>query len=463
MEDKSFLHPSGDGVQPLLGGEEQAELCRTQPEGAASELPAGDTREVVEYYPPILKPTEVTRMYVQPSHVPGRSDLDKLLAGKGGHIHAKGTAKPMKSRRSRRGLWAFLACFAVVTALALGAYVLNQQWHDDEDSVDEEIDYTAEVSIDTYPYGEGVQLELLPHHEEKLSIQEVYRRVNPAVVTVLAQVDYGMSVGTGVIFTEDGYLLTNYHVVAGATGCDVTLSNGKTYEAKYVGGDSEEDIAVLKVNATGLPVAQMGDSDDLTVGDPVYAIGNPLGVELRGTLTDGIVSAINRDVDVQGRKMTLIQTNAAMNEGNSGGPLINVYGQVIGINTIKMMSFTSNIEGLGFAIPMTSVQKMANDILECGKVRPQPRLGVTVARDIRVLPDGRRGIEVLEVSVGTPADHAGVQVGDVIVSAGGENVDREFALLRIRQQFQVGDEMPVTIWRDGTYLEITLKLDQEAP
>ncbi len=204
----------------------------------------------------------------------------------------------------------------------------------------------------------------------------------------------------------------------------------------------------------------MGDSDALTVGDTVYAIGNPLGVELRGTLTDGIVSAINRDVDVSGRIMTLIQTNAALNEGNSGGPLINVYGQVVGVNTIKMMSFSSNVEGLGFALPMRSVQKMVNDILESGQVLPEPKLGVTILDMPKVLPDGTQGVEVQDVSIGSAADRAGVKGGDVIVSAGGQAVTERHMLLNVRRQFRIGDDLPMKIWRDGEYLEVVLHLDE---
>jgi len=140
-------------------------------------------------------------------------------------------------------------------------------------------------------------------------------------------------------------------------------------------GDEKNDLAVLKVDGTDLPAAQFGDSDLLVVGDPVYAIGNPLGVELRGTLTDGIVSAINRDVQVDGRTMTLIQTNAALNSGNSGGPLINQYGQVVGINVIKMSSRYSNVEGLGFAIPSASIQRIVNDLLTYGEVKPDAGAG----------------------------------------------------------------------------------------
>ncbi|MBR3641264.1 MAG: trypsin-like peptidase domain-containing protein, partial [Oscillibacter sp.] len=211
----------------------------------------------------------------------------------------------------------------------------------------------TEIEIPTYPVGQGAKMVLTDAHGEPLSAQEVYRRVNPAAVTVIAHVT-GMTdlayVGTGVIFREDGYILTNRHILEGSDACTVLLWDESTYPAKFVASDEAQDLAILKVEARGLPFAEIGDSDELTVGDPVYAIGNPVSINLRGTMTDGIVSALNRDIRVDGRTMTLIQTNAALNYGNSGGPLINQYGQVVGINVIKLDARGENIEGLGFAI-----------------------------------------------------------------------------------------------------------------
>lgn len=467
-------------ASPALEVGGQAAPASPQTGGAAGNFPSdtpdvdsssaslSDPREVVEYYPPLPKPQEVVETYVQPRRMPGRAELPPAVKKAALSARSTGPAAPAaKQTRSRKGLLIFLICLAVVTALAMCAFCLDgglAQFAPPSDELDEysqnEDWDQEEVSIASYPFGEGATLELDTGHGRELTIQEVYRLVNPAVVTVMAQLDYGASVGTGVIFRQDGYVLTNYHVVAGSDDCNVTLASGKTYEAKYVGGDSGNDVAVLKLNATGLPAAVMGDSDSLTVGDTVYAIGNPLGVELRGTLTDGIVSAINRDVEVQGRTMTLIQTNAALNEGNSGGPLINVYGQVVGVNTIKMMSFTSNVEGLGFALPMRSVQKMVNDILAYGEVLPEPRLGVTVYDLPKELPDGSRGVEVQDVSAGSAADIAGVKAGDVIVSAAGQSVSERHSLLSVRRQFRIGDDLPMTIWRDGEYLDVVLHLDE---
>ena len=375
---------------------------------------------------------------------------------------------PEKKRRSRRGLWIFLGFVAVVAAATAAALLWNRhqprrqdgfQYYYEEDNDQE----TEEISIPSYPYGQGAELTVADGHGQALTPQEIYRQVNPSVVTVVAQLgETEASVGTGVIFSADGYILTNYHVLEGGRSCTVYLSNDHGYEAYYVAGDAESDLAVLKVDQTGLPAAQFGDSEALAVGDPVYAIGNPLGYELRGTLTDGIVSAINRDVWVDGRTMNLIQTNAALNSGNSGGPLINAYGQVVGINTIKMSSSYSNVEGLGFAIPSATIKRLVNDLLACGAVLPEPVLGVTVLTLGTRLGEDLWGVEVQSVTPGSAADLAGVEEGDYVISAGGIDVSSSADLLRARRQYHVGDTMPMTIWRDGTLLEVTLVLNEAA-
>ena len=190
----------------------------------------------------------------------------------------------------------------------------------------------------------------------------------------------------------------------------------------------------------------------------MYAIGNPLGVELRGTLTDGIVSAINRDVWVDNRTMTLIQTNAALNSGNSGGPLINEYGQVVGINVIKMTSRYSNVEGLGFAIPTASMQRIVNDLLAYGEIQPEPLLGVTVMSLAEEAAEGVRGLRVDSVTPGGAGDLAGIRKGDFLLTADGDTLTTSQDLLRVRRRFYVGDSLGMTLWRDGQVLEVTLDL-----
>ena len=411
-------------------------------------------------------PNEVVETYRRPR--PDRVPGERVFTYR--HPRPAAPAEPERDRpparpRRRRGLWIFLACLAVVVVLAGISVLLNggpAVFSDDpfEQDYDQEPlgEHSGEITIPVCPAGQGGSLTLSLDHGETLTPQEIYRQVNPAVVMVLAQLEDGTSVGTGVLFTSDGYLLTNYHVLEGGSECLVVRDTGEQYLARYVGGDQDNDLAVLKVEAEDLPAAEFGDSDLLTVGDTVYAIGNPLGVELRGTLTDGLVSAIDRDVVVDGRVMTLIQTNAALNSGNSGGPLINQYGQVVGINVIKITSEYSHVEGLGFAIPSTAVERIANDLLTFGESQPEPQLGVTVLKEGEELPGGARGLQVLEVTPGSAADRAGIQPGDYLLSAGGEELRTSRDLLRVRRHSYLGDQLPVTLWRDGEILEVILDL-----
>ena len=322
------------------------------------------------------------------------------------------------------------------------------------------------ITIPSYPTGGDTRLSLSPAGDlPVLTLKEGYDKATPSVVAVLGQQQLYGSVGTGIIFSQDGYILTNCHVIAGCSRCKVWVTDeygvDAEYEARVVGYDEDADLAVLKVEAEGLPAAAFGVSDDLQVGDPVYAIGNPLGVELRNTLTDGIVSAINRDVDVDGVKMTLIQTTAALNSGNSGGPLINQYGQVIGINTIKMMSEYDTIEGLGFAIPSSLALRWVNELIEFGKIQPQPVLGVTINRIPEAMPDGRSGLLIDDVAPGLSADRAGILPGDYLTAFCGQDIVSYQQLLNLRRDLRVGDVVPVQVWRDGAYEEFTMLMMAE--
>lgn len=405
--------------------------------------------EVVEYYQH-QDGKEVVEYYVQDRPLPGQKK-----------------SAPAVRRGSRRGLWVFLLCLLVLTGVSAGIWLWSRG-QAEPPAGEVPGGYTEDtsgegVSLPVYPEKAALRLTARADHGAAMTAQEIYARVNPAVVTVLVDLKGGeASVGTGVILSQDGYILTNYHVVEGGHSCQITLADNRQFDnAMYVAGDQDNDLAVLKVDGEDLPTAEIGASDSLVVGDKVYAIGNPLGVELRGTFTDGIVSAINRDVELDdGRVMTLVQTNAALNSGNSGGPLINIYGQVVGINTIKMSSSYSNIEGLGFAIPSSIIRRLVNDLLTSGEVQPEPVLGVTVWTLGTQLDEDLWGVEVQSVTEGSAADEAGVQVGDFVVAAGGIDVSASRDLLRARRQYHVGEEMPMTLWRDGKLVEVTLVLEQ---
>ena len=407
--------------------------------------PAAPQEVVLRYEASV---TPIVERYVQPTPLPGRR---------------RAGAPPVR-RKKRRGLTIFLVCMLVLAVLSgavtalwyNGVFDRYDSYGDDrfehrDDPGYYESDSHGETTIKRLPNTDQVKLRYNEGHGEALTIQEIYQKVNPSTVTVLTGMDDGSAmVGTGVIFTADGYVLTNAHVIAGGSECYVVLDTGEDYRARLLGLDEEKDLAVIKIDASGLPAAEFGDSDALSVGDPVYAIGNPLGVELRGTLTDGIVSAINRDVAVDGVTMTLIQTNAALNNGNSGGPLINVYGQVVGINTMKMgSSSTTSVEGLGFAIPLSSTAYMINDLIAYGEIRGEVMIGISVQTTPVTLDSGETALRVVEVTPGSPGDEAGIQKEDLLLTADGETLTKSTDLLRVRRRHEAGETLTLTYERGG--------------
>jgi len=331
--------------------------------------------------------------------------------------------------------------------------------------------YTSEETIEpssierTQPIGEYDLTLGSSEGKEKLSLQQLYSRLSPSVVGIMAHMDevgsYGW--GTGVVADAGGYIITNAHVLSNATSCTVILWNGREVDALLVGSDSETDLAVLKIEAKGLVPAAFGNSDELNVGDEVVAIGNPLGSEFSGTLTNGIVSAISRNVDYMGTDMDLIQTNAALNEGNSGGPLINMYGQVVGITNMKMVNNYggATIEGIGFAIPSTTVKEIADKLISGGEVRGRPSIGIVsgtvpeAAMEEYGLPEG---LYITEVYEGSDALAKGIQPGDVLTHVNGEAVTTTDQVIAIRDKHEIGDELIMTIFRDGKSFDVAVKI-----
>ena len=298
--------------------------------------------------------------------------------------------------------------------------------------------------------------------EDALCLQDIYSSVIDSVVSISSMTSSGTSSGTGIIMSSDGYVITNHHVITGALVISVLTNDNQEFEAALVGSDEMSDLAVLKIDARGLQAAEFGDSSKLRVGDSVVAIGDPLGVQLRGTMTNGIISAINRDLTVGDRTMTLIQTNAALNNGNSGGPLINCYGQVIGINTVKMSSYytaTASVEGLGFAIPIS------DELIENGYVAGRPAIGISgdslpsYYRTYYRLPEG---VYVTSVNEGSDAKAKGIREGDIVTAINGEKICSIDELNTVKNQYAAGDEATLTIYRSGTYYEVTVTLVDQA-
>ncbi len=269
--------------------------------------------------------------------------------------------------------------------------------------------------------------------------------------------------GSGFVLTADGYILTNYHVIENSSAIKVTLYDNTAYDATVVGFDESNDIAVLKIDAKDLTPVVLGDSDTLNVGDTVMAIGNPLG-ELTFSLTKGVVSALNREVTFSsGLTMDLIQTDCAINSGNSGGALFNVYGEVVGITNAKYGSSSSSgasVDNIGFAIPMNTVKSLVESIIEKGYVE-KPYIGISVMdvgeeSQAYGLP---QGAAVKEVTEDGPADKAGLQANDIITAVNGTEIDGKDALVSQVQKCSAGDSLKLTVYRQGETIEVTVKVE----
>ena len=287
-----------------------------------------------------------------------------------------------------------------------------------------------------------------------------------------SQTSTATATGSGIIISDDGYILTNNHVVSSseaeayyqvseATKVTVTLFNDTTeYEATIVGTDEETDLAVIKIDATGLTPAEFADSDSIKVGEFAMAVGSPLG--LQSTITCGVVSAVNREVtDTDGKTYTLIQTDAAINSGNSGGALVNSEGKVIGVNTLKLTG--DDVEGMGFAIPINSTTDITSQLIQYSKVR-RPYIGVT-GMDLDAETARRNnlveGIYVKDVETFSAAEKGGIKIGDVIIKADGTDVKTMDELNAIKNSHNIGDEMKITVNRNGQEIELTITLGEQ--
>ena len=309
---------------------------------------------------------------------------------------------------------------------------------------------------------------------ESMSLQQISSVVSPSVVAITTEQMSGSQTwfggyyvqsgaGSGVIISQDGYILTCAHVVDGATSVKVQLQNGETYDASIVGSDATSDIAVIKIEATGLTPAVIGDSDALAVGETVVAVGNPLGT-LSNTVTDGIISALNREVTVEDNDMTLLQTNASISPGNSGGGLFNANGELIGVVNAK--SSYSEAEGIGFAIPIDSAMEIAQQLIENGAVI-RPALGVKIldvmdANTASQLGVSATGVYVVEVTAGGGAEAAGVQAGDRIIAVDDTAVSSSNSVKSYLADKQVGDTVNLQVEREGKVLTLTVTLGSGA-
>ena len=391
-----------------------------------------------------------------------------------------------------------IGVLCLMGAISVGSIKGYQYFNNKEENLDvnKETVQTEESVSDSTSSGdyEVESLLQLSKSEGSLTTQEVYEKVLPSVVGVTStftyqtQSSYGSffgygqndsqtgevsGTGTGIIMSADGYIITNAHVIYeaeyGGKASKVTIlcSDKTEYEAEIIGYDTQTDIAVLKAkDAENLTPAEFGDSSALSVGDTALAIGNPLGFDLFGTLTVGYISGLNREIAMDDSVMHLIQTDAAINNGNSGGPLVNDKGQVIGINSMKLSngysssSSSATIEGLGFAIPINEARAIVDDLMNNGYVTGRPQLGITCQNVTSTQNSSLSGVKILGMNENGAAEKAGLQVGDVIVGADGKQVGSISELNQVKNQFKAGDTLKITVIRENKYVDINVVLEE---
>lgn len=392
--------------------------------------------------------------------------------------------EPKKKRRTWLKITALLLALAIVASLGralLRSAINGLAAHNASgDSAQPAADASGAASAPESA-GEPYQRELTPLPEtlptydsgKTLTAQEVYGINVDAVCGIATEVTtnvFGQTastavVGSGFVLTEDGYVVTNNHVVEGTDNVSVKLHDGSTYPAEIIGGDSLSDVALLKIEAEGLSHVAVGDSDAIAVGEGCIAIGNPLG-ELTFTMTGGYVSALPREINISGKPISMFQTDAAINAGNSGGPLFDMAGNVIGITSAKISGITgsgASIEGVGFAIPINEALRVVYDLQEYGYVRGRAFLGVTVKEldaataDTYGLPVGPI---VQSVVADSCADKAGIAVKDIILAFNGRTVQTYTQLMSALNKCSAGDEVTLRIYRAGAELDVTLTLDE---
>lgn len=314
-----------------------------------------------------------------------------------------------------------------------------------------------------------------------LGVTDIVKKVGPSVVgirvtntAVQGSNMFGQSLGenksegSGVIISKDGYIMTNYHVVQyadtrngnGNATVEVFLPDQRQAKAKFIGGDSKNDLAVIKIDLDNLPAAELGDSSKLEAGELAIAIGNPLGMDFFGSVTAGVISAVDRTMEVEGKVLKLIQTDAAINPGNSGGALVNSLGQVVGINTVKISA--SGVEGIGFAIPINEAKPVVDQLMEYGYVKGRPLIGIVSSMDISEVMarayDVPMGVYVEDVTALSGAANAGIKRGDILTSLGGKEVKTMKELDTLKQNYKPGDEVEISVYRYSEKKTLKLKL-----
>ena len=476
---------------------EQTEAESAEPDAVHAE-PAGAPDTVSEVSHVSYNPQSDTYSYSRPDANGAEQVNGCAWNNTGAPVHAKPAKSAKKSSKGFKVFAASMLTVFTVSAVAIASF-MAADYFKGSDSLKAAGNSPDTTVNGTQMSGTATLLSTVKDSEECLTKSQVAAKCSPSTVGIVVEVQssgnsyYGyfgnfysqpqitQGTGSGFIYNADGYIITNHHVVEGANKITVYLSDDTQVEATLVGSDELSDIAVIKIDPTGLDLVPMeiGDSDRLVVGDEVIAIGCPAGIQFRGTVTDGIISAINRNVQLSensGSKktMTLLQTNATINKGNSGGPLINSKGQVIGINTLKL---TSEYEGIGFSIPINGALPIISQLMEYGTVKERPEndfvagegaIGISasnITASEAEYYDIPQGVLVVQINKDSAAAAAGLRRGDIITAYNGTEVKTVTELNNLKANNKAGDEVTLKVYRDSDEdsssktFEITFKLD----
>lgn len=356
------------------------------------------------------------------------------------HHNKKGGRKLVISLCSVAAACLLFAGGAVTTHL-----ITNSTQSDTSASVSTDNGSTPTMQISSKPSNSGSS-----DATDGLAGEDIYKKVSPSVVSVISTTSEGTGSGSGVIMSKDGYIITNNHVVEGAQSVSVQLSDSSSLDATIVGTDEQTDLAVIKVeSSTDLTPAEFGDSDQLEPGEYAYAIGSPGGVQFANTITGGRISAINRDLTVNDRVMSLIQTDASINNGNSGGALINKYGQVVGITSAKLSGNafgSATVEGMGFAIPINTAKDIVDEIIKNGYVSGRPSIGIT-GRNVSSQDGSISGVQVYSIDSRAKAASEGLKVGDVITAVNGTPTPTMDEVNTVKADKKAGDKLTLSVYR----------------
>ena len=373
-----------------------------------------------------------------------------------------------KNKKHSRGLALGLcgvaaACLLFAGGAVVGNMAFGGNANCDSGALASTSDSAATLQINSKPTSDSSNSSDNYDTADGMAGEDIYKKVNPSVVSVISTTSEGTGSGSGVIMSKDGYIITNNHVVDGAQSVSVQLSDGTSLDAEIIGTDEQTDLAVIKVTPTSdLTAAEFGDSDELEPGEYAYAIGSPGGVQFANTITGGRISAINRDLTVNDRVMTLIQTDASINNGNSGGALINKYGQVVGITSAKLSGNafgSATVEGMGFAIPINTAKDIVDELIQNGYVSGRPSIGIT-GQNVESADGKVSGVQVYSIDSRAKAASEGLQVGDVITAVDGTPTPDMDKVNELKQDKKAGDKLTLSVYRisTGKTLNITITL-----